>query len=85
MKVGAVPPRGDIDGSVQQKIYRPIARKRCGARVKRWGKSLPRKRQRFRQCKPIPVQGQIRNRTARSMIPGWSHPSQDGTWRFGVR
>ena len=42
-------------------------------RVKRWGKSPPRRQQCRRHGKPTPVQGQISERTARPMLTGVLH------------
>ena len=44
------------------------------ARVKRWGKSPPRRQQCRRQGKPNPVQDKIGDWTARPTVPGMSHP-----------
>ena len=55
---------------VQQKTYRLPTK----ARVKRWGKSPPLPGQPRGQCKPNPMQGEIGNRVARSMVSGTPHP-----------
>ena len=44
-------------------------------RVKRWGKSPPRQRRRWRHEKPLPVQGKIGGWTARPIATGMPHPS----------
>jgi hypothetical protein len=44
------------------------------ARVKRWGKSPPRRQQCRWQGKPNPVQDKIGDWTARPTVPGMSHP-----------
>jgi len=43
-------------------------------RVKRWGKSPPRRRQRRRHDKPLPVQGKIGGWAARPIATGMPHP-----------
>ncbi len=43
-------------------------------RVKRWGKSPPRQRRRWRHEKPLPVQGKIGGWTARPIATGMPHP-----------
>ena len=43
-------------------------------RVKRWGKSPPRRQRCRRQGKPNPVQDKIGDWTARPRVPGMSHP-----------
>ena len=64
---------------VPQKIYRPFAVSGFrfeiaeAARVKRWGKSPPRRQQCRRQGKPNPVQDKIGDWTARPGVPGMSH------------
>lgn len=45
------------------------------ARVKRWGKSPPRQRRRWRHEKPRPVQGKIGGWTARPIATGMPHPA----------
>ena len=55
------------------------------ARVKRWGKSPPR-RQRCRwQGKPNPVQDKIGDWAARPTVPGMSHPASAGRPRERLR
>lgn len=46
---------------------------RIGVRVKRWGKSPPRRQQCRRHEKPSRVQGKIGDGVARSFVPGMSH------------
>lgn len=45
-------------------------------RVKRWGKSPPRRARVRRQDKPSRVQGKIGDGVARSIVPGMSHAAQ---------
>ncbi len=47
---------------------------RARARVKRWGKSPPRRPRGRRQGKPNPVQDKIGDWAARPRVPGMSHP-----------
>jgi hypothetical protein len=52
------------------------------ARVKRWGKSPPRQRRRWRHEKPRPVQGKIGGWVARPIATGMPHPASPcEAWR----
>ena len=62
---------------VQQKIYRLPWK----VRVKGWGKSLPSQRQLCEPCKPNPMQDEIGNRAARSLVSGTSHPRKRNSIR----
>ena len=53
------------------------------ARVKRWSKSPPRQRQRWRHEKPRPVQGKIGGWAARPTATGMLHPPPPGRSRQG--
>jgi hypothetical protein len=64
--------------TVSQKINRPFDSPQGGSlrvRVKRWGKSPPRRRQRRRHEKPRPVQGKIGGWAARPIAAGMPHPA----------
>ena len=65
-----------VDGKCHRKHTAPPwlgSPGRGGARVKRWGKSPPRRRQRRRHDKPLPVQGKIGGWTARPIATGMLH------------
>lgn len=55
------------------------------ARVKRWGKSPPRRKQWRRHEKPHRVQGKIGNWAARPIVAGMPHPASAGRLRERVR
>jgi len=61
------------DGECHRKSNRPSRAQARTARVKRRGKSPPRRPQCRRQDKPNPVQDQIGDQAARPMVPGKSH------------
>jgi len=64
-----------VDGQCHRKqtACSTAARRLAQARVKRWGKSPPRRRQRRRHEKPLPVQGKIGGWTARPIATGMLH------------
>ena len=64
---------------MSQRIYRPAGNR--AVRVKRWGKSPPRQRRRWRHEKPRPVQGKIGDWAARPIATGMSHPFSPGASR----
>ena len=70
--------RGSIPRSrkVSQRIYRPSALRKGNwrVRVKRWGKSPPRRQRCRRHEKPRPVQGKIGGWAARPIAAGMPHP-----------
>ena len=63
---------------VQQKENRLLLK----ARVKWWGKSPPPQGQPRGQGKPNPMQGEIGNRVARSMVSGTPHLQTEGSMQI---
>jgi len=75
-KQGRFAPHREATDSVTEKIP-PLDAPPSGSafrvRVKRWGKSPPRRQQWRRHDKPSRVQGKIGDGVARSFVPGMSH------------
>lgn len=70
--------QGVVTDSVTENIPPRSTRRKAGSirvRVKRWGKSPPRRARAGRHEKPLPVQGKIGDWAARPIVSGMPHPA----------